>query len=83
MKYNDKQLDVIRTELAHAEVNRMTPQQQLSYLHQVLYNKYIGMDADELEAEANKHLGADIKLGLETAFRFEDWLKQKYNVNTK
>jgi len=83
VKYNDKQLDVIRTELAHAEINQMTPKEQLSYLHQVIYNKYITMTGDELEAEVDKRLGSDIKLGMETAFRFEEWLAKKYKISTK
>ncbi len=79
MNLNNPQLNVLRTELTNAVTAQMTAQQRHSYLHQVIYNKYANMGAVELLSECEKVLDSDTNLAIKTAFRFEEWMAQKYS----
>jgi hypothetical protein len=73
------QLNVLRTELTHAVLEKMSEQDKRCYLYQVIYNKYANLGASELRSECKKVLDDETNLAIDTAFRFQDWMRQKYS----
>lgn len=78
MQLTNSQLDLLRTEITNQVLDQMSDKEKRCYLFQVIYNKYATMRSEDLLTECRSVLDGDTMLGIETAFRFQEWLHDKY-----